>query len=126
MPKVEAVKKQLIELLNNIKTEGKTIAAYGAPAKGNTLLNYCGIGRELIDFTVDRAPSKQGKNLPGSRIPILSPETIAERKPDYVLILPWNLKSEITASLDYIRSWGGKFIVPIPTPTILDWSGNGH
>jgi len=122
--KVEAAKKQLIELLNKIKTDEKSIAAYGAPAKGNTLLNYCGIGRELIDFTVDRAPSKQGKYLPGSRIPILSPEAIAERKPDYVLILPWNLKSEITASLDYIRSWGGQFIVPIPTPTILDWSGN--
>jgi 2-polyprenyl-3-methyl-5-hydroxy-6-metoxy-1,4-benzoquinol methylase len=122
--RIGAVKRQLIELLNRLKVEGKTIAAYGAPAKGNTLLNYCGIGRELIDFTVDRAPSKQGKVLPGSRIPILSPDAIAEHKPDYVLILPWNLTSEITKSLHHIRAWGGQCIVPIPTPRLLDWSGN--
>ena len=124
--KTVRIKEELGKLLNDLKTQGKTIAAYGAPAKGNTLLNYCEIGIDLIDFTVDRAPSKQGKYLPGSHIPILHPDTIAERKPDYILILPWNLKSEITDQFSFIRAWGGRFILPIPTPQILEWSGNGN
>ena len=123
--KVARVKQELLNLLHELKAKGKTIAAYGAPAKGNTLLNYCAIGRELIDFTVDRAPSKQGKYLPGSHIPILSPNAIAERQPDYLLILPWNLKTEITKQFAFIKDWGGHFIVPIPTPAILCGSGNG-
>jgi SAM-dependent methyltransferase len=113
------LKTELLHLLSGIKAQGNIIAAYGAPAKGNTLLNYCGIGTNLIDFTVDRAPSKQGKFLPGSRIPILKPEAISERRPDYILILPWNLEHEITQQLGFIRQWGGKFIRPIPTPGII-------
>jgi len=119
--KVARIKQELLALLHELKAKGKTIAAYGAPAKGNTLLNFCGIGRELIDFTVDRAPSKQGKYLPGSHIPILSPTVITERKPDYILLLPWNLKTEITAEFAFIREWGGRFIIPIPMPAILEW-----
>jgi ABC-type Fe3+-hydroxamate transport system substrate-binding protein len=103
-----------------LKIEGHRIAAYGAPAKGNTLLNYCGIGTELIDFTVDRAPSKQGKFLPGSHIPVFAPEAIANKKPDYVLLLPWNLQREIVDQLSFIREWGGRFIVPIPHPKIIE------
>lgn len=116
---IETVKQTLLSMLHQFKREGKRIAAYGAPAKGNTLLNYCGIGPELIEFTVDRNPHKQGKFLPGSRIPILAPEAIAERKPDIVLILPWNLKDEISAQLSFVREYGGQLMIPIPTPMLL-------
>ena len=93
---------------------GKKVAAYGAPAKGNTLLNYCGVGLGSIAFTVDRNPAKQGMLLPGTHIPVRSPEAILDEKPDFVLILPWNLRDEIAAQMSAIREWGGRFIVPIP------------
>ena len=94
--------------------DGKNIVAYGAPAKGNTLLNYCGIGADLIDYTVDLNPHKQGRFLPGTHIPFFHPEKIKTTKPDYLLILPWNIKDEITEQMKYIIHWGGKFITPIP------------
>ena len=92
---------------------------YGAPAKGNTLLNYCGVGPELLAFTVDRNPHKQGTLLPGTRIPVREPAALIEARPDYVLILPWNLRAEVMAQLAEIRSWGGQFVVPIPGLQIL-------
>jgi hypothetical protein len=98
---------------------GKSIAAYGAPAKGNTLLNYCGVGADMIDYTVDRSPYKQGFALPGTRIPIYAPEHIAETRPDYLLILPWNLEDEIVSDMAHIRSWGGQFVIPIPEVRII-------
>jgi hypothetical protein len=112
--KVEEVKYGLLEFLIAARKQGKQVAGYGAPGKGNTLLNYCGIRLDLLPYTVDRNPYKQGKFLPGSHIPIFSPERIREKKPDYVLILPWNLKDEIMAQLSYIREWDGHFVVPIP------------
>jgi len=112
--RVKEVKRSLLEFLINAKREGKRIAGYGAPGKGNTLLNYCGIREDFIDFTVDRNPMKQNTFLPGSRIPVYGPEMIDEQKPDYVLILPWNLKDEVMKQLSHIRNWGGRFIVPIP------------
>lgn len=115
---VKETKRSLLELLISLKRAGKTIAGYGAPAKGVTLLNFCGVARDFIDFTVDRAPSKQGRYLPGVRIPILSPDAIFEAKPDYVLVLPWNLKHEIQAQMAGIREWGGRFIIPVPKATI--------
>jgi hypothetical protein len=118
--RVKALKRELVALLKAVKKDGKRIAGYGAPAKGNTLLNTCGIGQQILDFTVDRNRRKQGMLLPGSRIPILAPEAIFERRPDYILILPWNLEQEITNALAGIREWGGHFIVPIPVPTIRD------
>ncbi|MEL7252645.1 MAG: class I SAM-dependent methyltransferase [Pseudomonadota bacterium] len=117
--KVRQTKHALLTLLMNLKGQGKTIVGYGAPAKGNTLLNFCGVGRDILDFTVDRSPHKQGRFLPGTRLPILAPEAIFEARPDYVLILPWNLKDEIQDQMAGIRDWGGKFIVPIPEATIL-------
>jgi C-methyltransferase C-terminal domain/Putative zinc binding domain len=117
---VKKTKRDLLELLIALKREGKSIAGYGAPAKAVTLLNYCGISRDFLDFTVDRAPSKQGRYLPGVRIPILAPEAILEARPDYVMILPWNLKAEIKAQMSEIKSWGGRFIVPVPEATIED------
>jgi hypothetical protein len=117
---VKETKRDLLDLLISLKRKGKSIAGYGAPAKGVTLLNYCGVGVDFLDFTVDRAPSKQGRYLPGVRIPILPPEAIIEAKPDYVLILPWNIKQEIKEQMAEIRSWGGKFIVPVPKATIED------
>lgn len=117
---IVALKCDLLSLLIALKRDGKTIAAYGAPAKGNTLLNYCGIGTEFIDFTVDRNIHKQGKLLPGSRIPVLATEAIEDAKPDFVLILPWNISAEIRQQMAGIAAWGGRFIVPIPTPSILD------
>jgi len=113
--RVERTKWNLLEFLITAKREGKVIAGYGAPGKGNTLLNYCGIRSDLLEYTVDRNPYKQGKFLPGTHIPILHPREIQERKPDFVLILPWNLKDEIIEQLSYIRQWGGRFVVPIPT-----------
>jgi SAM-dependent methyltransferase len=115
---VKETKRDLLELLVSLKRKSKTIVGYGAPAKAVTLLNYCGVGVDFLDFTVDRAPSKQGRYLPGVRIPILPPEAIIEAKPDYVLILPWNIKQEIKEQMAEIRSWGGQFIVPVPKATI--------
>jgi len=111
---VERAKLELLHCLLGLRRQGATIVGYGAPAKGNTLLNYCGIGRDVLQFTVDKNPYKQGCLLPGSRIPIYAPEHIEATKPDYVLILPWNLRAEIMHEMAMIRSWGGRFIVPIP------------
>lgn len=116
---VAAVKRDLLKLLIDMYDEGLRVAGYGAPGKGNTLLNYCGIGPELLPYTVDRNPYKQGKLLPGSRIPIHAPERLEEDRPDVILILPWNLKDEIVAQLANARLWGAKFVVPIPTPTYV-------
>jgi hypothetical protein len=112
--RVKETKRKLLTLLIGIKKDGKFIAGYGAPGKGNTLLNYCGIRTDFLDYVVDSNPYKHGKYTPGTRIPIYSPERILETRPDYVLILPWNLKDEIMHQLSYIREWGGRFIVPIP------------
>jgi len=111
---VEAVKWKLLEFLIQVRRSGKVVAGYGAPGKGNTLLNYCGIRTDLLDYTVDRNTYKQGKFLPGTHVPIYPPERLAETRPDYVLILPWNLKDEIMGQLAFIRQWGGRFVVPIP------------
>jgi SAM-dependent methyltransferase len=116
---VREAKRKLLSFLIDAKRRGKLVCAYGAPGKGNTLLNYCGIGTDMIDFTVDRNPKKQGNYLPGSRIPIKNPDAIAEAKPDYVLILPWNLRHEIADQMSLIRQWGGRFVVPIPTVEIF-------
>jgi SAM-dependent methyltransferase len=113
------IKRDLLRFLIQAKAECKTVVGYGAPAKGNTLLNYCGIGRDFIDFTVDRNPHKQGTYLPGTHIPIYDPEQIREQRPDYVLILPWNLKAEIMRSERFIGEWGGRFVVPIPELQVL-------
>jgi SAM-dependent methyltransferase len=112
---VVAAKCDLLDFLVTAKRDGKRVAGYGAPAKGNTLLNYCGVGPELVEFTVDRSPHKVGKFLPGVRIPILPPEAIMDRKPDFILILPWNLRDEIMKQQAEIRRWGGRFVTPIPT-----------
>ena len=117
---VKETKRKLLSLMIDLKRKGKTIAGYGAPGKGNTLLNYCGVYTDFIDYTVDRSHYKQGKFLPGTRIPIHSPEKISQTKPDYVFILPWNIKEEIIKQNSFIRDWGGKFIVPIPEPKILN------
>ena len=116
---VVAVKAGLLRFLLDARDAGQRVAAYGAPAKGNTLLNYCGVGKELVAFTVDRSPHKQGTLLPGSRIPVLAPEALLEARPDWVLILPWNLKDEITAQMAAVRDWGGRFVVPIPRLEIV-------
>ncbi len=116
---VRALKRDLLDLLIRLKRDGKSIAGYGAPGKGNTLLNYCGIGPDFLDFTVDRNPYKHGRFTPGMHVPILTPEAIDEARPDYVLILPWNLKHEIMRQMRHIGDWGGKFIVPIPSPAIV-------
>jgi len=112
--RVKETKRALLEFLIRLKRAGKRIAGYGAPGKGNTLLNYCGVGRDFLDFTVDRNPYKHGRFLPGTHVPIFEPARIEHEKPDYVLILPWNFKDEIKAQLRSIRAWGGQFIVPIP------------
>jgi 2-polyprenyl-3-methyl-5-hydroxy-6-metoxy-1,4-benzoquinol methylase len=111
---VHKTKRRLLEFLIRAKQEGKHIVGYGAPAKGNTLLNYCGIRTDFLDYTVDISPHKQGMYLPGTRIPIFAPDKISETRPDYVLILPWNLRGEIMKQMDHIRAWGGQFLVPIP------------
>ncbi|TNF72089.1 MAG: methyltransferase domain-containing protein [Acidobacteria bacterium] len=116
---VRETKRKLLSFLVGLKDEGKSIAGYGAPAKGNTLLNYCGVGTDFIDYTVDRSPHKQGRYLPGTRIPIYAPEHISQTKPDYVLILPWNLKEEIIEQMTDLKSWGGQFLVAIPEVTVL-------
>ena len=115
---VKETKFALLEFLLSAAREGKSVAGYGAPGKSATLLHYCGIGKDLIQYTVDRSPHKQGRVLPGTHIPIFHPDRIRERRPDYVIILPWNLKDEIMEQLQYIREWGGRFVVPIPRVTI--------
>jgi len=111
---VKETKRKLLDFLITAKRQGKSVAGYGAPGKGNTLLNYCGIRTDFLDYTVDRSPHKQGKFLPGTRVPIFHPEKIRETRPDYVLILPWNLRDEIIEQMSHIREWGGQFVVPIP------------
>jgi SAM-dependent methyltransferase len=122
--RVRASKRKLLSLLIGLKNEGKTICGYGAPGKGNTLLNYCGIGTDFLDFTVDRNPHKHGHFTPGMHIPILPLEAIELARPDYVLILPWNLRDEIMAQMAHIAEWGARFIVPIPEPRIVEPNGN--
>ncbi len=118
--KVHRTKRALLQFLIEAKADGKKICGYGAPGKGNTLLNYCGIGTDFIDFTVDRNPYKHGRFTPGMHIPILPVEAIDEAKPDYLLILPWNLRNEISAQMRHVASWGCKFVVPIPTVEVFE------
>ncbi len=118
--KVKATKRKLLKFLIEAKEAGKTVVGYGAAAKGVTLVNYCGVGTDLIDYVVDKSPYKQNRFLPGVRIPIHAPEKIFETKPDYVLILPWNIRHEVKEQMAAIREWGGKFVVPIPEVTVLD------
>jgi len=117
--RVHQTKRKLLTELIGLKQVAKRIAGYGAPAKGNTLLNYCGIGRDFIDYTVDRSPAKQGLFLPGTHIPILAPEHIFEDKPDIVFVLPWNIREEVMEQMQGIRAWGGQFLIPIPEPVLL-------
>ena len=118
--KVQRTKRELLKFLITTREAGKRVVGYGAPAKGNTLLNYCGVRSDLLDYTVDMAPSKQGTLLPGTRIPVYAPDKILETRPDYVLILPWNIKDEIMSSMSAVREWGGKFLVPIPEVKVLN------
>jgi len=118
-PKVEETKFKILEFLIGARRAGKRVAGYGAPGKGNTLLNYCGIRTDFLDYTVDRNPFKHGKFCPGSHIPIFDVDKIRETKPDYLFILPWNLKDEIVGQMGYIREWGGQFVVPIPEITLI-------
>ncbi|MDH3297596.1 MAG: class I SAM-dependent methyltransferase [Gemmatimonadota bacterium] len=118
--RVEETKRRLLTFLIEARDSGKVVVGYGAPGKGNTLLNYCGIRSDLLSFTVDRSPHKQGKYLPGTHIPIHAPDRIDETRPDYVLILPWNLRNEITAQMAHVRDWGGRFVVPIPSVEVLE------
>jgi len=117
--KVRETKRRILELLIRLKREGKQVVGYGAPGKGNTLLNYCGIRMDFLDYTVDRNPYKHGKYLPGTHIPVFAPSKIRETRPDYVFVLPWNLKAEIMEQLAYIGEWGGRFVVPIPAPEVV-------
>ncbi len=117
--RVEQLKQSLCALLTTLKREGNRMAAYGAPAKGNTLLNYCGVRTDLLDYTVDRSPHKQGKFLPGTHIPILHPDRIRDTQPDYILILPWNIKEEIMSQMAHVREWGAKFVIPVPEAEVL-------
>lgn len=118
--RVRETKRKLLTFLIKAKREGKAVVGYGAPGKGNTLLNYCGIRTDLLDYTVDRSPHKQGKFLPGTHIPIFHPDEIKKSKPDYVLILPWNLSAEIMGQMECIRTWGGRFVLPIPELRVID------
>lgn len=117
---VMETKRKLLSFLIQVKNSGKTIVGYGAPAKGNTLLNYCGIRKDFLEYTCDRSPHKQGLFLPGTHIPIYAPDKIKQTRPDYVLILPWNLKEEVREQLSFIHQWSGKFIVPIPEVEVLE------
>lgn len=119
-PRVQRTKRKLLSFLIQAKEEGKRVAGYGAPGKGNTLLNYCGIGPDLVEFTVDRNPHKHHRFTPGTHIPILPVSAIDEQRPDYILILPWNLKTEIVAQMRHAAAWGAKFVVPVPEATIID------
>lgn len=118
--KVRETKRALLDFLIGVKRAGKTVVGYGAPAKGNTLLNYCGIGADFLNYTVDVNPHKQNLFLPGSHIPIHHPDMIRRTRPDYVLILPWNLRDEIVGQMAHIREWGGRFIIPIPFPQVIE------
>jgi SAM-dependent methyltransferase len=118
--RVRETKRKLLDFLIDARRRGRTVVGYGAPAKGNTLLNYCGVRADFLDYTVDKSPHKQGRFLPGTRIPIHAPERILETRPDYVLILPWNLRHEIVASLPAVRDWGGRFVVAIPETRVLE------
>jgi hypothetical protein len=111
---VKLAKWELLDFLIERRREGSRIVAYGAPAKGNTLLNYCGVGTDFIEYTCDLNPHKQGHYLPGTHIPIRAPEVIRETRPDLVFILPWNLKDEIMEQLSFVREWGGRFLVRTP------------
>lgn len=115
---VEQTKRQILDFLIKLKENGKSIVGYGAPAKGNTLLNYCGIGTDFIDYTVDRSPHKQGCYLPGTHIPVYSPDKIFDTKPDYIFILPWNIKEEIMQQISWVRQWNCKFVTAIPEVAI--------
>jgi len=117
---VREIKRALLEFLIAAKREGKSVVGYGAPGKGNTLLNYCGIREDFLDYTVDRNPHKQGTYTPGTRIPILDPSVISQTKPDYILILPWNLRKEIKESMAHVEEWGCRFVVPIPVVEVLE------
>jgi SAM-dependent methyltransferase len=117
--RVAATKRRLLEVLIAAKDRGEAIVGYGAPAKGNTLLNYCGIGRDFLDYTVDASPHKQGLFLPGTRLPIYPPARIAETRPDLILLLPWNLRAELVEALSAVRGWGGRLMVPIPDVEVL-------
>jgi hypothetical protein len=117
--KVREVKFALLEFLIGAWKRGSSVAAYGAPAKGNTLLNYCGIRTDLVEYTVDRNPLKQGRFLPGTRIPIYAPTKVAETRPDFLLILPWNIREEVARQMAHVRDWGGKFVVPIPRVEVI-------
>jgi hypothetical protein len=119
-PKVEATKRKLLRFLIETKDQGKAIVGYAAAAKGNTLLNYCGIRTDMLDYVVDRSPHKQGKWLPGTHVPIVGPERIPQTRPEYVLVLAWNLKNEIIEDLSFIREWGGRFAVPIPRLEVIE------
>jgi SAM-dependent methyltransferase len=118
--RVKETKRKLLEFLIAAKRQGKSVAGYGAPGKGNTLLNYCGIRTDFLEYTVDRSPHKYGNYLPGTRIPIHHPDKVRETKPDYLLILPWNLREEIIKQMAHVREWGGKFVVPIPEVKVFD------
>ncbi len=118
-PRVTETKWNLVEFLIDCRRDGKRVAGYGAPGKGNTLLNYCGIRADLLEFTVDRNPYKQGQFLPGTRIQIHHPEALEQARPDFILILPWNLTDEIVAQLSHVRDWGGRFVVPIPEVKVI-------
>jgi len=116
---IERTKRRLLSFLIDAKDRGKTVVGYGAPGKGNTLLNYCGIRTDFLDYTVDRSPAKHGRFLPGTHIPVYEPERIFETRPDYVLILPWNLRDEISKQMSGISEWGGRFVVPIPDVEVI-------
>ena len=118
--RVKETKRSLLRFLMDAREQGKTVVGYGAPAKANTLLNYCGVRTDLLDYTVDRSPHKQDHFVPGVHVPIYGPERIDETKPDYLLIFPWNLKDEIMEQMAHIREWGGKFVVPIPSTKVLE------
>lgn len=117
--KADKIKYDLLKFLIEQKEAGKTVAGYGAAAKGNTLLNYCGVKKDLITFVVDKSPYKQGKFLPASHIPVVSEDYIKKNKPDYIMILPWNIKNEVMEQLAYIKDWNGKFITAIPELEVL-------
>ncbi|HEU5108415.1 MAG TPA: class I SAM-dependent methyltransferase, partial [Micromonosporaceae bacterium] len=120
--RVAGVRRDLLRFLVDAAEQGRTVVGYGAPGKGNTLLNHCGVRPDLLPYTVDRNPYKHGRYTPGTRIPILPPERIAEDRPDYVLVLPWNLRRELTEQLSYVGEWGGRLVFPIPTLEIVEVS----
>jgi SAM-dependent methyltransferase len=116
---VFGIKRNLLNFLRQARSDGRTVVGYGAPAKASTLLNFCGVGQDLLLYTVDRSTQKQGRYLPGVRIPIYAPERVLQTKPDYVLVLPWNIKDEITSQMAAIRAWGGQFVIAIPSLSVF-------